>query len=47
MRVRHATLGLGTVHKLEGGGEELRVIVLFDQKGARKLLARAAGLVPA
>ena len=46
MRVRHASLGPGTVHKLEGKGDELRVIVMFDEKGARKLLARVAGLRP-
>jgi len=46
MRVRHPTLGDGTIHKLEGSGDELRVIVLFKGKGARKLLARAAGLQP-
>jgi len=46
MRVAHPSLGTGTVHKLEGGGEELRVIVLFDGKGPRKLLARVAGLRP-
>ena len=44
MRVRHATLGCGTVHKLEGGGSELRVIVVFEGQGPRKLLARVAGL---
>jgi DNA helicase II / ATP-dependent DNA helicase PcrA len=47
MRVQHATLGKGTIHKLEGGGDNLRVIVMFDGVGARKLLARAAGLIPA
>ena len=46
MRVRHASLGVGTVHKLEGGGDDLRVIVNFEGKGPRKLLARAAGLQP-
>ncbi|MDP7021728.1 MAG: UvrD-helicase domain-containing protein [Candidatus Krumholzibacteria bacterium] len=47
MRVRHPSLGLGKVHKLEGSGEDLRVIVMFDRKGARKLLVRVAGLEPA
>ena len=46
LRVVHPSLGTGIVHKLEGSGEELRVIVLFDGKGARKLLARVAGLRP-
>ena len=46
MRVRHPSLGVGTVHRLEGGGDELRVIVNFEGKGPRKLLARAAGLRP-
>ncbi len=47
MRVRHPSLGLGTVHRLEGGGDNLRVIVKFEGVGPRKLLARAAGLQPA
>ena len=46
MKVRHPTLGVGTVHRLEGGGDELRVIVVFAGKGPRKLLARAANLEP-
>ncbi|MCP4546045.1 MAG: UvrD-helicase domain-containing protein [bacterium] len=46
MRVRHASLGDGVIHKLEGGGDKLRVIVMFDGVGARKLLARVAGLQP-
>ncbi len=46
LRVVHPSLGPGIVHKLEGSGEDLRVIVLFDSKGARKLLARVAGLRP-
>jgi len=45
-RVMHPSLGPGTVHKLEGGGEKLRVIVMFDKKGPRKLMARVAGLTP-
>ncbi len=45
-RVMHPSLGPGTVHKLEGGGEKLRVIVMFDKKGPRKLMARVAGLKP-
>jgi DNA helicase II / ATP-dependent DNA helicase PcrA len=47
MRVRHPSLGLGTVQRLEGGGDNLRVIVKFEGVGPRKLLARAAGLQPA
>jgi DNA helicase-2/ATP-dependent DNA helicase PcrA len=46
MRVRHPSLGTGRVHKLEGGGEDLKVIVMFDKVGARKLLVRVAGLEP-
>jgi hypothetical protein len=42
----HPSLGPGVVHKLEGSGEQLRVIVMFDKKGPRKLMARVAGLKP-
>lgn len=43
-RVRHATLGNGRVLNLEGSGEEMRIIVYFESKGRKKLLAKFAQL---
>ncbi len=43
-RVRHAHLGPGQVMHLEGSGDDLRVIVLFETVGRRKLIARYANL---
>ncbi len=43
-RVRHATLGLGRILKIEGSGDEMRLIIFFDVKGRKKLLAKFAQL---
>jgi DNA helicase-2/ATP-dependent DNA helicase PcrA len=47
MRVRHVKFGVGTVRRLEGVGENQKVIVYFKSIGAKKLLLRFAGLEPA
>ena len=47
MRVRHIKFGVGTVRRLEGSGENQKVIVYFKSTGAKKLLLRFAGLEPA
>ncbi len=44
MRVRHAKFGSGTIRKLEGRGDNEKVIVWFDAGGPKKLLLRFAGL---
>jgi len=44
MRVRHAKFGSGTIRKLEGRGDNEKVIVWFDSGGPKKLLLRFAGL---
>jgi DNA helicase-2/ATP-dependent DNA helicase PcrA len=44
MKVRHTRFGLGTVRKLEGAGENQKVIVWFNSAGPKKLLVRFAGL---
>jgi DNA helicase-2/ATP-dependent DNA helicase PcrA len=44
MRVRHGRFGVGTVRKIEGGGNEQKVIVWFNSVGPKKLLVRFAGL---
>jgi DNA helicase-2/ATP-dependent DNA helicase PcrA len=44
MRVRHAKFGVGTVRKVEGAGDEQKVIVWFNSVGPKKLLVRFAGL---
>ena len=44
MRVRHGKFGVGTVRKIEGGGDEQKVIVWFNSVGPKKLLVRFAGL---
>ncbi|MCP3963128.1 MAG: UvrD-helicase domain-containing protein [bacterium] len=43
-RVRHASLGTGRIMQIEGSGEDMRLIVYFEGKGRKKLLARYAQL---
>ncbi|WP_020677431.1 ATP-dependent helicase [Geopsychrobacter electrodiphilus] len=47
LRVRHIKFGVGTVRRIEGVGENQKVIVYFNSVGAKKLLLRFAGLEPA
>jgi DNA helicase-2/ATP-dependent DNA helicase PcrA len=44
MRVRHAKFGPGTIRKIEGTGDNAKVIVWFESAGPKKLLLRFAGL---
>ncbi|MCM0081017.1 UvrD-helicase domain-containing protein [Geomonas sp. Red32] len=44
MRVRHAQFGRGTIRKIEGEGDNQKVIVWFNSIGPKKLLVRFAGL---
>ena len=44
MKVRHAKFGVGTVRKIEGKGDDQKVIVWFSSVGPKKLLVRFAGL---
>jgi DNA helicase II / ATP-dependent DNA helicase PcrA len=44
VRVRHPLFGVGTVLRSDGAGEELKVTVSFAGVGAKKLVARYAGL---
>jgi hypothetical protein len=44
--VRHPLFGVGTVVRSEGAGAELKVTVSFAGIGAKKLVARFAGLEP-
>jgi DNA helicase-2/ATP-dependent DNA helicase PcrA len=43
-RVRHPTLGQGVVVSLEGDGPDMKLTVLFDREGPRKLVAKYANL---
>ncbi len=43
-RVRHASLGLGRIMQIEGSGEDMRLIIYFNTKGRKKLLAKYAQL---
>jgi len=43
-RVRHPLFGVGTVLRSEAAGEEFKVTVTFPGVGAKKLVARYAGL---
>ncbi len=43
-RVRHPSLGEGSVLDVEGSGDMEKYVVFFDQGGKRKLLARYANL---
>jgi DNA helicase-2/ATP-dependent DNA helicase PcrA len=44
VRVRHPLFGVGTVLRREGAGDELKLTVSFPGVGAKKLVARFAGL---
>ncbi|MDD2318852.1 MAG: DNA helicase PcrA [Geobacteraceae bacterium] len=44
MRVRHRKFGPGTIRKMEGQGDNEKVIVWFDSGGPKKLLLKFAGL---
>ena len=44
VRVRHPLFGVGTVLRREGAGEDLKLTVSFPAVGAKKLVARFAGL---
>jgi DNA helicase-2/ATP-dependent DNA helicase PcrA len=45
-RVRHPLFGVGTVLRSEGAGEDLKLTVSFAGVGAKRLVARFAGLTP-
>ncbi|MBE0500855.1 MAG: UvrD-helicase domain-containing protein [Desulfuromonadales bacterium] len=47
IQVRHAKFGVGTVRRIEGQGDNQKVIVYFKTAGAKKLLLKFAGLEPA
>jgi DNA helicase-2/ATP-dependent DNA helicase PcrA len=44
VRVRHPLFGVGTVIRREGDGDDLKLTVSFPGVGAKKLVARFAGL---
>uniref|UniRef100_A0A831XG40 ATP-dependent DNA helicase n=1 Tax=Geobacter metallireducens TaxID=28232 RepID=A0A831XG40_GEOME len=44
MKVRHGRFGVGTVRRIEGKGDDQKVIVWFNSVGPKKLLVRFAGL---
>lgn len=44
VKVRHPLFGVGTVLRQEAGGEDLKLTVSFPGVGAKKLVARYAGL---
>jgi DNA helicase II / ATP-dependent DNA helicase PcrA len=46
-RVRHPRFGLGTVRRIEGAGDQMKVTVQFGGVGYKKLLLKFAGLEPA
>ncbi len=45
-KVRHPTLGPGTVMDIEGDGPTGRITVYFEKFGKRKLVAQFAKLEP-
>ena len=45
-RVRHPLFGVGTVLRSDGSGDDLKVTVSFTGIGAKRLVARYAGLEP-
>jgi DNA helicase-2/ATP-dependent DNA helicase PcrA len=44
MKVRHGKFGVGVIRRVEGSGDEQKVIVWFNSVGPKKLLVRFAGL---
>jgi DNA helicase-2/ATP-dependent DNA helicase PcrA len=44
VRVRHPLFGVGTVVRREGAGEDVKLTVTFAGVGAKRLVARYAGL---
>ncbi len=44
VRVRHPLFGVGTVLRRDGDGDDLKLTVSFAGVGAKKLMARYAGL---
>jgi len=44
VRVRHPLFGMGTVLRADGAGEDLKLTVSFAGIGAKRLVARYAGL---
>jgi DNA helicase-2/ATP-dependent DNA helicase PcrA len=44
IKVRHPLFGVGTVLRREGDGDDFKVTVSFPGVGAKKLVARYAGL---
>ncbi|HIJ95310.1 MAG TPA: UvrD-helicase domain-containing protein [Desulfuromonadales bacterium] len=44
MKLRHAKFGVGTLNKIEGEGDDQKVIITFNSVGLKKLLVRFAGL---
>ncbi|PLX77331.1 MAG: ATP-dependent DNA helicase PcrA [Desulfuromonas sp.] len=47
MQVRHVKFGVGVVRRIEGQGDNQKVIVYFHSVGPKKLLLKFAGLEPA
>ncbi len=47
MNVRHVKFGVGVVRRIEGQGDNQKVIVYFHSIGPKKLLLKFAGLEPA
>jgi DNA helicase-2/ATP-dependent DNA helicase PcrA len=43
-RVRHPTLGAGTILDVEGSGDDAKLTVFFDRAGKKRLVARYASL---
>ncbi|MCM2268731.1 MAG: UvrD-helicase domain-containing protein [Thermoanaerobaculia bacterium] len=43
-RVRHPTLGSGTILDVEGSGDDAKLTVFFDRAGKKRLVARYASL---
>jgi DNA helicase-2/ATP-dependent DNA helicase PcrA len=44
--VRHPLFGIGTVLRSDGSGDDLKLTVSFAGIGAKRLVARYAGLEP-
>jgi len=44
MKVRHPTFGIGSIHRVDGAGENLKVSVMFPNNTVKKFVAKYARL---
>lgn len=46
MKIKHPTFGIGIIKTKEGIGEDIKLTVIFQEKGTKKLAVKYASLIP-